>query len=204
MLFTDTYRTILSKGEGLFKEKGSRFIGLAFPVSSENEVKELMALIKKEYHDARHHCFSYIIGADKGAHRINDDGEPSGSAGRPIFNVLLSKDLTNILVVVVRYFGGVKLGIPGLINAYKSAAMEALNNTQIVERIVHEVYQIDFSYLAMNEVMRIVKEHALVVQRSDFDLKCLLEVQIRKGDSLRIITAIQKIDGVKATYLYNL
>ena len=203
MLFTDVYRTISSRGEGQFKEKGSRFIGLAFPVASENEVKELLMQMKKEYHDARHHCFAYILGADKAAFRINDDGEPSGSAGRPIYNMLLSNDLTNIVVVVVRYFGGVKLGIPGLINAYKNATLEALNSTQIVEMIVYEVYRINFSYLVMNEVMRVVKEHALVVVRSDFDLNCALEVLIRKSDALKITTSFMKIEGVKTQFLHN-
>ena len=158
MMFDDTYNIITNSGEGLYKDKGSKFIAQAFPVSSETEAKEGIEDIKKKFHDARHHCYAYMIGPDKSCFRSNDDGEPSGTAGKPILNQILSKDLTNICVVVVRYFGGTKLGVSGLINAYKSAAREALDQTTVEERTIDEIYSLEFEYPLMNEVMRILKE----------------------------------------------
>ena len=132
-MLDDTYKTIASTSEGIYKEKGSKFLAFAIPVVSEAEIKEHIDKIKKEYYDARHHCYAYILGADKATYRINDDGEPSGTAGRPIHGQLLSKDLTNTLVVVVRYFGGIKLGVSGLITAYKAATKDALDNAVVIE-----------------------------------------------------------------------
>lgn len=202
MLFSDTYKTIQAQGVGTFKDKGSRFLGFAFQVTSEAQIKEHLIHLRKEYHDARHHCYSYILGPDKAAFRINDDGEPSGSAGRPIYNLLLSNDLTNILVVVVRYFGGIKLGIPGLINAYKTAASEALGNTLIIEKIVFEAYRISFSYESMNDIMKIIKDHSLTVAASDFNLNCTVDILIRKKESDHILESIRKIANVTIVFLH--
>lgn len=202
MLFSDTYKTIDAKGVGVFKDKGSRFLSFAFQVTSEAQVKDHLNQLRKEYHDARHHCYSYILGPDKDAYRINDDGEPSGSAGRQIYNLLLSNDLTNILVVVVRYFGGIKLGIPGLINAYKTAASEAIGNTLIVEKIVFEAYKISFNYESMNDIMKIIKDHSLTVAASDFSLNCTVDILIRKKESDHILESIRKIANVTIVFLY--
>lgn len=193
MLFSDTFLTIAKPVEGLFKDKGSRFISLAFPVDSEEEIKLIISDLRKQYHDARHHCYAYILGADKAAYRVNDDGEPAGSAGRPIFNVLISNDLTNILVVVVRYFGGTKLGIPGLINAYKEATRSAISQATIVERIVMETYFLEFGFNDLNEVMRIIKEHSLKLMDSQFDNTCQVKIQCRRGEADAVIGKLKKI-----------
>jgi len=201
MLFEDTYYEIESESEGLFKDRGSKFIARAFPVYSEQEVKEVLAALRKEYYDARHHCYSYILNPDKSAYRINDDGEPSGSAGKPIHGQLLSHDLTNILVVVIRYFGGTKLGIPGLINAYKTATKEAIANTSIIKKTVNDVYSLEFEYPLMNVVMRLLKDEKLKQQNSKFEISCYLEVSIRKNDSQRIKETMDNIHGLKAKHI---
>jgi uncharacterized YigZ family protein len=201
MLFEDTYFEIENKSEGLFKDRGSKFIARAYPVYSEQEVKDILAELRKEFYDARHHCYSYIINPDKSSYRINDDGEPSGSAGKPIYGQLLSHNLTNILVVVVRYFGGTKLGIPGLINAYKTATKEAIANTTIIEKTVNDVYSLEYEYPLMNVAMKFLKDENLKQQNSKFEMSCYLEISVRKKDSERIRTAIENIHGIKIKYL---
>lgn len=151
----DVYKTIAGTAEGLYKEKGSRFIALAYPVRTEEEVKEIVADLKSRYYDARHHCYAYRLGADLKKFRANDDGEPSSTAGKPILGQIVSAGLTDILIVVVRYFGGIKLGVSGLINAYRAAAADALAQAVVVEKTVDEVFRISFSYAALNEVMRV-------------------------------------------------
>jgi len=200
-MFEDTYHTIASTSQGIYKEKGSKFIAIAHPVKTEEEVKEKLESIRKEYHDARHHCYAYVLGADKSAHRYNDDGEPSGTAGRPIFGQLQSKDLTNILVVVVRYFGGTKLGVSGLITAYKTSTRDALESTDIISLTVNDVYELSFEYPLMNDVMRVVKDEGLGVLEQDFQLSCKLVFKIRKNLSNRIYEKFSKIYGVKIVYL---
>ncbi|HZH54819.1 MAG TPA: YigZ family protein, partial [Sphingobacteriaceae bacterium] len=157
-LFDDTYRTILKPSEGIFRDRGSKFIGYAYPMTDENNLKDLLGEVKALHPKARHHCYAYRLTPDRSVFRINDDGEPSGSAGRPILNTLLSYDVTNVLIVVVRYFGGTLLGVPGLINAYKAAAKEALDAAEIVEKTVNDIYELTFEYLSLNDVMRVVKE----------------------------------------------
>ncbi len=201
MLFEDTYHTITNPSKGLYKEKGSKFIAVAVPVMTEEEVKEKLEDLRKEYHDARHHCYAYVLGFDKSAHRYNDDGEPSGTAGRPIFGQLQSKDLTNILVVVIRYFGGTKLGISGLITAYKSATRDALETAVIISLTVNDVYQLSFEYPLMNEVMRVIKDEALKVADQDFQLSCKLNFKVRKNSSNKVYERFNKIHGVKIDYL---
>lgn len=200
-MFEDTYFTIEEKVEGLYKEKGSRFISLAFPVSKEEDIKEILKDIKKEYYDARHHCYAYILGYDKSAYRMNDDGEPSSTAGKPIYGQLLSNDLTNILVVVVRYFGGTKLGVSGLIQAYKQAALDALNNAKIIEKTVDEIYSISFDYVLMNDVMKVLKDFEVIQMNHRFDNDCYLEFRTRKSNSIKIVDNLNSIDGICVKFL---
>lgn len=201
MLFEDTYHTISSRTTGLYKEKGSKFIAFAIPVKDENEVKNELEQIRKDYYDARHHCYAYVIGFDKSAWRANDDGEPSGTAGRPIYGQLQSKDLTNVLIVVVRYFGGIKLGVSGLINAYKSAAADALDQADIIEKTVDEIYELKFNYDAMNDIMKIVKDDGLLLINTQFDLECSLTYKIRKKEADRVNEKFRKTYRCKIIYL---
>jgi uncharacterized YigZ family protein len=170
MLFEDTYQEISEPSEGLFKDRGSKFFAHAYPVWSEDDIKLALDELKKKYYDARHHCYSWVLHPDKSAYRMNDDGEPSSTAGRPIYGQLQSYNLTNILVVVVRYFGGTKLGVPGLINAYKTAAKEALENAEIIEKLIKDVYQVEFAYPDMNIVMKILKDEELDQFEQDFGI----------------------------------
>ncbi len=197
----DLYHEIKSPSEALFKDRGSKFIAKAYPVFSENEVKEVLDNLRKEYYDARHHCYSYILGADKKKFRINDDGEPSGSAGKPIHGQLLSHDLTNILVVVIRYFGGTKLGIPGLINAYRTATKEAIANTKILSKTVNDIYSIEFEYPMMQTAMRFVKEEDVKQLLTKFEISCYIEISVRKNDSEMIFDKLKAIYGLKTKFL---
>ena len=204
MMFDDTYKMLSTPGEGLYKEKGSKFIASAFTVTSEDEVKQALAEIKKKYYDARHHCYAYMIGPDKGCFRSSDDGEPSGTAGKPILNQILSKDVTNVCVIVVRYFGGIKLGVSGLINAYKTAAREALDNATIIEKTIDEVYSLEFAYSLMNDVMRVMKEEGLEQQNTRFEMDCYLEFSTRKNEADKVVTKFKNIFGVTVKYLKTL
>lgn len=201
MLFSDTYLTIEIPSEGIFRDKGSKFIGYAYPIKGENEVKEIIAQLRAEHAKARHFCWALRLGTDRSVFKFNDDGEPSGTAGRPILNSLLSADVTNILVVVVRYFGGTLLGVPGLINAYKTATAEALNANEIVSKTVNDIYELEFDYLMMNDVMRIVKEEQLHVLTQEFELQCKLKFDVRKTHLNTVLARLAKIDGLKTTYI---
>ena len=176
---TDIYRSIPAPAEGLFKDNGSRFIALAYPVETEEEVKEIVASLKKKYHDARHHCFAYRLGHKGDRFRANDYGEPSSSAGRPILGQIDSRCLSDVLVVVVRYFGGIKLGIPGLIRAYKTSTADALDNAGTVEKIAGEWYRIRFGYLSMNQVMKAVKDMELPQKAQEFGEDCSMQCRVR-------------------------
>ncbi len=178
-LIQDSYKSIASPSEGLFKDKGSRFIALAYPVETEEEIKEIIADIKKEHYSARHHCYAYRLGYQGDIFRANDDGEPSSSAGRPILGQILSSELSDILVVVVRYFGGIKLGVPGLIQAYRESTADAIANAEIIEKIAGKIYKIHFEYLSMNDVMKIIKDMELEQRNQVFDISCTLEVRVR-------------------------
>lgn len=192
-MFEDTFKTILKSSTGSYSEKRSKFIAYAFPVQSETEVKEQLTVIKKKHSDARHHCYAYILGPNKDAYRMNDDGEPSGTAGRPIHGQLLSKDLTNVLVVVVRYFGGIKLGVSGLQNAYKVAAKEALEAATIIEKTIDEQYEVSFEYLQMNSVMQILKNPQISILEQKSDLRCSILFCVRKRDADKIVTDLKKV-----------
>jgi len=204
MLFEDTYRTISKATEGIYKDKGSKFIALSFPVSNEEEVKEKLAEVRKRYHDARHHCYAYRLGFDKLVYRINDDGEPSGTAGKPIFGQFLSNDLTNILVVVVRYFGGTKLGISGLIKAYKTATIEALKEEIFITKKVWDVYKVYFDYPQMNDVMKILKEDGINQLDQRFDLECMVKFSVRKKFTNKIYDRFSKIKNLRIKYLQTI
>jgi len=201
MLFNDTYQTITQTSEGIFRDKGSKFIAYAYPIKLEADVKEIVAKLRAEHPKARHFCWALRLSPDRNIFKLNDDGEPSGTAGRPILNSLLSADVTNILVVVVRYFGGTLLGVPGLINAYKSATVEALNAIEIITKTVNDVYELEFDYLMMNDVMRVMKEEQLNIIKQSFDTYCSLTFEVRKANLNLVIKKLDKIEGLKITYL---
>lgn len=195
-MMEDKYLTISAPAEGLYKEKGSKFIAFAIPVSNVEQIKEILDEKRKEHHDARHVCYAYILGVDKADYRSNDDGEPSGTAGRPILGSLLSAGVTNVLIAVVRYFGGTKLGTSGLINAYKVASADALENAEIIEKTVDEEIHITFDYLVMNDVMKIIKDVAPQVLSQQFDNDCKMVLAIRKGDAPNLIDRLQKVESL--------
>jgi len=196
MLFDDTYLTIEKPVVGDFRDRGSKFLAFAYPVNSESDIKPILAQLKAEHPKANHHCWAMRLGTDRSVFRINDDGEPSGTAGRPILNVLLSKNITNIIVIIVRYFGGTLLGVPGLINAYRTATEEALNTATIIEETVNDVYTIGFDYQYMNNVMRIIKEDNLTILNQQFDNNCSVKISIRKMQVNRSIAKFEKLENV--------
>ena len=175
----DTYNSIGSPSRGLYKDQGSRFISFAYPVETEAQVKELVDSLKKEYHDARHHCFAYRLGLDGSRYRMNDDGEPSSTAGRPILSQIDSARLSDVLVVVVRYFGGIKLGVPGLIKAYKTAAQDALAQAAKVEKTAAVSYHIEFDYMNMDSVMRTLKDMDIPQSGQNFGQLCSMDIRVR-------------------------
>lgn len=200
---SDSFLTINSVSEGIFKDKGSKFIAKAFPVESEIQVKEILTLLKREYYDARHHCYAYRFNPEEEQYRSNDDGEPSGTAGKPILNQLYSRELMNVLVVVIRYFGGTKLGVSGLINAYKTAANDALENTIIVQRFIYRLVEVHFEYPLLNSVMRLVKEENLTIVEQDFGLNCVIKIQMKKNDLNKIIFKLNEIRDIRFDVLNN-
>lgn len=201
MLFEDTYNTIEQPSEGLFKDKGSKFIAYVYPISTEDEVKSILLHLRTEHSKARHFCWALRLSTDRTVFRLNDDGEPSGTAGRPILNTLLSAELTNILVVVVRYFGGTLLGVPGLINAYKNATIDALDHAVKIQKTVNDLYRITFEYLSMNEVMKVIKDEDLPVQQQSFDTTCSMDIEIRKLKLNKVIDRLGSINSVKTKYI---
>ncbi|QEM03964.1 YigZ family protein [Mucilaginibacter rubeus] len=204
MLFDDTYKTIENPAEGVFRDRGSKFLAYAYPISSENEIKAIIARLKSEHPKANHHCWAMRLTIDRSVFRVNDDGEPSGTAGRPILNTLLSKDLTNLVVVVVRYFGGTLLGVPGLINAYKAATENALNQSVIISKTVNDVYTISFDYLQMNDIMRIIKEENLIVLNQQFDNDCSIQLSIRKTQVEQALFKLSKVSGSQVKYNHSI
>jgi uncharacterized YigZ family protein len=196
MLFDDTYLTIEKPAEGIFRDRGSKFLAFAYPIKTEADIKPILATLKAEHPKANHHCWAMRLGIDRSVFRINDDGEPSGTAGRPILNTLLSRNITNVLVVVVRYFGGTLLGVPGLINAYKLATEDALDNARIIERTLDDIYAINFDYQLMNDVMKIIKDDSLTILEQQFDNNCIVKIAIRKMQVNRSIGKLEKLDGI--------
>jgi len=178
---SDVYLTIAAPAEGIYKEKGSKFLAYAYPVSSEEEIKNILAGLRKEYFDARHHCYAYQLGTGGHQYRANDDGEPNHSAGDPILGQIRSAGLTNILVVVIRYFGGIKLGVSGLITAYRTAAAEALKAAEKIEKVETVTLEIFFDYAQMNPIMSLIKEYKLQMLSQDFNINCRLTLSVRKN-----------------------
>jgi uncharacterized YigZ family protein len=195
-MISDTYKTIAEPARGVIKEKGSRFLSFAYPVTSIEEVKPILERLRKEYHDARHHCFAYLIGHENAMWRINDDGEPSGTAGKPIMGQIKSFELTNIIVVVVRYFGGTLLGVSGLTKAYREATNNVLSNADIVDGIIQDHYEIFFPYSAMNKVMKIIKDEKISQSDEKFELECHIKISFRTTTRIKIIEKLSRIEGL--------
>ena len=194
----DLYKTInFPSEEVLLKEKNSKFFGYAFPVTSEEEVKEILDRLRKEHFSARHWCYAYQIGTEKIQYRANDDGEPNNSAGMPIYGQIQSFEVTNVLIVVVRYFGGVKLGVGGLISAYKIAAQMALENAPIVEKTINKHFVISFGYAHMNKVMRIIKEKNLQIVSQKMEMDCEIEISIRKKNVQNLLDTFESLYELK-------
>jgi len=198
---TDKYLTLARTSEGVYKEKGSRFLAFAYPVASESEVKEHLKELKKKYYDARHHVYAFRLGADLKAFRCSDDGEPSNSSGPPVLGQIQSFGLTNVLLVVVRYFGGTKLGVSGLIHAYRSAAADAIANNSIIEKFEQDVFTIEFGYAVMNEVMKVLKEENPEQSHQQFDNTCRIQLSIRKQDGERVRSRLLAIEGLSIVFL---
>ena len=196
-MMADLYKTIQNPTEGLYKEKGSKFLAFAYPVSTVEEIKERMAYLQKQFHDARHHCYAWRLGANMERYRVNDDGEPSGSAGNPIFGQIQSRELSDILVVVIRYFGGTLLGVGGLINAYRSATSDSFDQARIVELKVYNLIHVQFEYSQMNSVMKVIKDLDLSFENQEFDLDCSLTLKVWKRKMDRVWTQLSLIKGCK-------
>ncbi len=192
----DTYLTISSPSEALYKDKGSKFYAFAYPVQTIEQIKEILAEKRKEYYDARHVCYAYMLGYERDVFRANDDGEPSGTAGRPILGQINSSNLTDILIIVVRYFGGTLLGTSGLIQAYKTSAAEAIAAATIEERIVEKTFVSKFGYQDLNAVMRIMKDFDLAIVNQIQEMDCTLYFRIRLGDIERVRDRFDKLDFV--------
>ena len=197
----DFYRTIQAPSEGFYKDKGSKFYAFAYPIETEEAFKEKLQILKKQFHDARHHVYAFRLGAEKKIFRASDDGEPANSSGPPVLGQIQSYNLTNIMIVVIRYFGGTKLGIPGLINAYRSAAVDAIEHATIIERTEKKQVAIHFEYPDMNLIMRFIKEEDLEVLEQDFQLSCTIRLAVRKRDVEEVIERVNKLEKATAEVL---
>jgi uncharacterized YigZ family protein len=197
---TDSYKTIKTLSQGTFKDKGSKFLSFAYPVSEQESVKPIIDDLKKKYHDARHHCYAYMIGYQRQNWRVNDDGEPSGTAGKPILGQINSTGLTNILIVVVRYFGGTLLGTSGLINAYKCAAADAINPAVITELFVKDYYLIKFPYESLSQVMKIIKEENIGIVNQTLDISCNMKIDFRILNGARILEKLSRISSMETIF----
>lgn len=195
----DVYYTIEKESQGYFKDKGSKFLAFAYPLQNEEEVKEILYQLRKEHHGARHFCYAWRLGIKEINHRANDDGEPSSTAGKPILGQLQSFNVTNSMVVVVRYFGGTLLGTSGLINAYRNAAADALKNAEIIQKIIEKEIILNFTYKELSEVMYIIKQENLNVSKTRFEEDCNLTLTVRESDYERINQIFKNIYGVNLT-----
>ena len=199
-MFTDSYLTVKQPAQGLFKDKGSKFIGYIFPLQSVEDVKGILAELKAEHPKARHVCWALRLSTDRSVFRVNDDGEPSGTAGKPILNTLLTANLTQVCVAVVRYFGGTLLGVPGLIHAYKEASLAAIKEAEIIEKTIKDRYQIHVPYTQLNKVMKILKDENITILAQDLDTECSLIIEIRQQFVLKIITLLENIYNLRLIY----
>ena len=197
MLQEDTYRTITALSEGIYTEKRSKFIAIALPVRTLEEVKQHLETYQKKYYDARHVCYAYMLGHERLNFRANDNGEPSGTAGKPILGQINSNELTDILIIVVRYFGGIKLGTSGLIVAYKAAAAEAISNATIIEKTVDDDVTVAFEYPFMNDIMRIVKEDEPEILEQSYDMDCLMKLRIRRSMMPKLRARLEKVETAR-------
>lgn len=193
----DTYRTITALSEGIYTEKRSKFIAIALPVRTLEEVKQHLETYQKKYYDARHVCYAYMLGHERLNYRANDNGEPSGTAGKPILGQINSNELTDILIIVVRYFGGIKLGTSGLIVAYKAAAAEAISNATIIEKTVDDDVTVVFEYPFMNDIMRIVKEDEPEILEQSYDMDCLMKLRIRRSMMPKLRARLEKVETAR-------
>lgn len=200
MLFSDTYLTIDKPVEIIYKDKGSKFITYAYHVTNEQRIKDILTQLKKEHHTANHHCYAYRLGPDKQVYRANDDGEPNNTAGKPILGQIQSADLTDVFIVVVRYFGGTLLGVSGLINAYKTSAAEVIKAATIVEKQIMFYYTVSFPFEQMNEVMKILKQSDCKINNQLFDNDCQIEFTVRKANSEACEEKLKKVEGLKLEY----
>jgi uncharacterized YigZ family protein len=193
---SDVYNTIKREGKSVFKDRGSKFLGFSFPVESQEEVNDILQVLRKEYHDARHHCYAWKLGQTENQWRANDDGEPSNSAGKPILQQINSRELTNVLVVVIRYFGGILLGVGGLINAYKTAASDALDEAGLIQKFINEKFQIIFDYAHTNEVMKILNDAGVIFLQQSFEGKCDFLVSVRESQSSSLIEKLSFVPNI--------
>lgn len=201
MMSEDTYNEVQNPSSGTYKEKGSKFISYSYPVYTEEDIKDRIKEVKKIEHSARHYCYAFVLDPDKSSQRVSDDGEPSSTAGKPILGQILSNDLTNILIIVVRYFGGVKLGVTGLIRSYKAAAADAIINSKIITKTLKEQFEVCFKYPQMNNVMRLVKEFDLEVVKTDFQIDCRLIFAVPKSKSLNVEYTFKKNHEITIEYI---
>jgi len=192
----DWYKSIEKPAEGIFRYRNSRFLAFGFPVTTVEEIHEILGGIKRKYHDARHHCYAYKLGFQKQIHRMNDDGEPAGTAGKPIYSQLVYLDLTDTLAIVVRYFGGTLLGTGGLINAYRSATADMLTHAVIVQKFIEDRFIASFPYTRLNSVMKVLKEYNLVPNQPEYDTQCTMNILVRKSLSVRFTEQLSIIPGV--------
>lgn len=197
MIQEDTYKTITDKAQGIYTEKRSKFIAVAIPVHTLEEIKQHLDTYQKKYYDARHVCYAYMLGHERKEFRANDNGEPSGTAGKPILGQINSNELTDILIIVIRYFGGIKLGTSGLIVAYKTAAAEAIANATIEERTVDDDVTVVFEYPFMNDIMRIVKEEEPIILEQSYDMDCMMKLRIRRSMMERLRARLEKVDTAR-------
>lgn len=196
----DSYLTVAATAEAVYKEKSSKFLAYAYPVKSEEEIRDILDALRKRYYDATHHCYAWRLGPQGESFRANDDGEPSGTAGKPILGQLLSFGITDCLIVVVRYFGGTKLGVSGLISAYRESAREVIEASRIVEQTVDRRFRVEFPYIAMNDIMRIVKEMQPCVLEQSFDNSCTICMSIRESRADALADKLNKLEGVAVEY----
>lgn len=195
----DSYLTLAGKSEGVFKELGSKFLCFAFPVKTEEDIKTELGALRKQYFDATHHCYAWVLGKDATHFRANDDGEPNHSAGDPILGQIRSHQLTDILIVVVRYFGGTKLGVGGLIKAYKAGAALAIEENQIIREWVKVSFDLQFPYPSMNEVMKVVKAHELDIVSQEMGLDCKIKLSFREGLASQVLEKLEETEGIRVT-----
>ena len=199
----DVYRTIEADAEALFKEKSSKFLCFAYPVKTEEQIRERLEVLYKKYYDATHHCYAWRLGPRGESFRANDDGEPSSTAGKPILGQLLSHEITDCLIVVVRYFGGTKLGVSGLIQAYKEAAADVIAVSDVIEKTVDTVLRVDFSYMVMNDIMRIIKDENPQIREQIFDNLCSMTLAIRQSKAQTLIGKLSKVSGATIEVIEN-